>query len=247
MTTATAAGYLHLADPAAALQLQKSAQEDNKALLRPRDGVEYHRLSNIADQARQSSEYLSSRYTDGNQMIVGVAAILDDLHPDPDQAAVQRFEQAVYELGLHLGFGAQRPERDTGEGPDDLWSLGDLAYLVIECKSGTNAAFIWRSDAEQLSHSIDWFAEKYDQTCTATPVLIHNSAVLDKKASARSGTRVIIFDKLAELREAVRKFAAALAADNKFRDPDELAKQLAAWHLNGKKFVQHWGGDARKA
>ena len=241
-----AAGYLHLIDPAAALQMQRSAQTDNKAVLRPRDGVEYHRLSSIADQARQATEYLTTRYSNGDEVIVGVAAILEDLIPDPNPVSVPNFEQAMHDLGLHLGFGAQRPERDTKEGPDVLWSLGKLAYLVIECKSGSTAESIWRHDAEQLSHSMDWFNEKYDQTSSATPVLIHNTNVLHKQASARSGATVITFDKLAKLRDAVRKYAAALAADEDYRDTGKVSTQLAAWGLDGKSFVQNWGVMPRK-
>ncbi|NKZ03134.1 DEAD/DEAH box helicase [Actinomadura latina] len=241
-----AAGYLHLTDPAAALQMQKSAQTDNKAVLRPRDGVEYHRLSSTADQARQAAEYLTARYSNGNDLIVGVAAVLEAITPDPDPASVPIFEQAMHDLGLHLGFGAQRPERDTGEGPDVLWSRGELAYLVIECKSGGTTDSIWRHDAEQLSHSMDWFAEKYDHTCTATPVLLHNTHVLHKQASARPGTRVITFAKLAELREAVSKYAAALAADNGHKDFSKISSQLATWSLNGKAFIQKWGATPRK-
>lgn len=179
-------------------------------------------------------------------MLVGFAAIRDDLRPNPDPAATTRFEQAMLELGLHLGVGAQRPEQDTREGPDDLWSLGELAYLVIECKSGATPDVIYRHDAEQLSHSMDWFAEKYDRSCGATPVLIHQSVVLHGKASARSGTQIITFDRLAELRDAVTKFVAALAADNGFRDPDEVAKQLVTRHLNAKQFIQHWGTGPQK-
>ncbi|MEV6445093.1 DEAD/DEAH box helicase [Amycolatopsis sp. NPDC051716] len=241
-----AAGYLHLVDPAAALQMQKSAQTDNKAVLRPRDGVEYHRLNSISDQARQAADYLTARYDNGNDLIVGVAAVLDDLTPDPDPASVPNFEQAMHDLGLHLGFGAQRPERDTGEGPDVLWSLGELTYLVIECKSGSTTDAIWRHDAEQLSHSMDWFDEKYDHTSSATPVLIHNTNVLHKQSSARPGARVITFAKLAKLREAVSKYAAALAADNAYQDADKISAQLATWGLNGKSFIQKWGVAPRK-
>jgi hypothetical protein len=208
--------------------------------------VEYQRLSSIGDQARQASEFLSGRYKDGNELIVGVAAILDDLHPSPDQAAVTRFEQATMDLGLHIGLAAQRPERDTGEGPDVLWSMGELKYLVIECKSGVTADVIYRHDSEQLSHSMDWFDEKYDQSCSATPILIHKSPLLHHNASARQGTQVITFDRLSELRDAVRKFAASLAAGNTFKDQGEVVKHLAAWHLNSKKVIDHWGTATRK-
>ncbi|WP_212992926.1 DEAD/DEAH box helicase [Actinoplanes auranticolor] len=236
-----AAGYLHLTDPAAAMQLQKSAQTDNKAVLRPRDGVEYHRLRSIADQARQSAEYLTKRYKDGNELVLGIGALVDDLVPDTDPARVPSFEQAIHDLALHVGFSAQRPERETGEGPDVLWSLGELAYVVIECKSGSTSDAIWRHDAEQLSHSMDWFHEKYDRTCTATPVLIHNTNALHKQASARFGSKVITFAKLAQLRETLKKYAAALAVNNDYRDHDKLATQLATWGLNSKAFIAKWG------
>ncbi len=96
-------------------------------------------------------------------------------------------------LGLHIGLAAQRPERDTGEGPDVLWLMGELNYLVVESKSGVTADAIYRHDSEQLSHSMDWFVEKCDQRCSATPVLIHKSTLLHHKASARQGTRAITF------------------------------------------------------
>ncbi|ORT47061.1 helicase C-terminal domain-containing protein [Frankia sp. KB5] len=242
-----AAGYLHLIDPAAALQMQKSAQNDNKELLRPRDGVEYHRLGGVADQARQAADFMAEHYDNGNDLIVGVAAVVDDLVPSPDPTRVPAFEQAVHDLGLLLGFGAQRPERDTGEGPDVLWSLGNLAYLVIECKSGSTSDWIWKSEAEQLSHSVDWFIEKYDQTCKPAPVLIHPVAALHSQASARASALVITFPKLEQLREAVTKHAAALAAGNAYREPDKVSSQLAARKLTGKSFAQQWGVSPKKS
>lgn len=84
---------------------------------------------------------------------------------------------------------------------------------------------------------MDWFDEKYDHTSSATPVLIHNTNMLHRQASARPGTKIITFDKLAKLREAGSKYAAALAADNDYRDASKVSAQLATWGLNGKSFV----------
>jgi hypothetical protein len=126
-----------------------------------------------------------------------------------------------------------------------------LAYLVIECKSGSTADAIWRHDAEQLSHSMDWFAEKYDHTCTAVPILIHHTNELDPRASARPGARVITFDRLARLRDAVTGFAvtgfaATLGATNGYRETDAISAQLTARCLNGRGFAQHWGTDPHR-
>jgi len=196
------AAYLHLADRVGAQVLQVSAQTDNPAVLKPRAGVEYSRLVSTADQAQRAVEVLSAWYDSGPALMVGFAAIIDDLVPDPDPAAVPKFEHAVHDLLLHLGFAAQRPERDTGEGPDVLWLLGDLKFLVIECKSGVSTDFISKHDAAQLSHAMDWFAAKYDATCAAVPVLVHKTATLHRTAFARAHAQVITFERLAELRDA---------------------------------------------
>jgi hypothetical protein len=124
----------------------------------------------------------AGRYQDAGSLQLGVQTILDDLVLDPNR--VPEFEEALAELGRHLGFDAQRPERDTGNGPDVLWSLGGLRYLVIEAKSGATADRIWRKDVEQVSHSMNWFHEKYDSTCSATPVLVHRINQLEANATA---------------------------------------------------------------
>lgn len=234
------AAYLHSADAVAAQARQVSAQTDNRAVLKPRDGIEYSRLRASTDQGQRAADELTRRYTSGTALQVGVAAILDDLVPHTDPAAVARFEQAMHDLGLHLGFAAQRPERDLGEGPDVLWLLGGLNFLVIECKSGGETDFIAKSDAAQLSHAMDWFIASYDETCSPIPVMIHKANLLHGTATARQGTKIITFDKLAALREAVRSFAKAVAADAALHDPARITAQLNSHGLNGPAFPGRW-------
>ncbi|MGC7272855.1 hypothetical protein RA983_21205, partial [Mycobacteroides abscessus subsp. abscessus] len=90
--------------------------------------------------------------------------LLDALRFDPSQTAVEAFEQAFCNLGEHLGFAAQRPERDIGSGPDVLWALGDLRYWVIEAKSGATAGYIGKVYANQLTGSTLWFHRHYDNS-----------------------------------------------------------------------------------
>ena len=134
----------------------------NPHVMRPLEGISYIRLSPAADQARAAAAELAARYPDRNSLIVGVEALLDDFVLDPERT--NEFEDAMQQLAFHLGFTAQRPERDNNNGPDVLWSVGSLKYLVIECKSGATADRIWRRDAAQLAHSMSWFSEQYDQT-----------------------------------------------------------------------------------
>lgn len=171
-------------------------------------------------------------------------AILDDLVPHPD--STEAFEQAWADLGRHLGFAAERPERELGNGPDDLWARGGLRYLIAECKSGTTTAdAIARKDVEQLSHSVDWFIERYDATCTAVPLLIHRYRTVASDASPRQGARILTFERLAELAEAVRTFARSLTAHGAMSDTDVIAARLLFHHLTSNTFVTYWTNELR--
>jgi hypothetical protein len=241
-----AAAYLHHVDPVGAQRLQVSAYGDNRGLMRPKEGVTYIRLKDGAPQAQAAAKFLKKNYKSSTEFLLRVESLLEQLTPDKDPASVPGFERALCDLAEHLGFVGQQPERDIGNGPDVLWATGGERYLVIECKSGSEQEVIFRTDVAQLSHSIDWFAESYDQTAQATPVLVHPSRLLDKKASPRHGTRVLTFDKLKELREAVQKFSTSVASPELRFEPGHLWPQLTAQHLNGPAFVNHWTLPTRK-
>ncbi len=241
---AQAATYRHLHDPVAAQDLLTSALTDNRAITKPRHGVGYVRLSAHADQAKRCAEFLGSRYSGAGPLLVGVAAMLDDLIPHPD--STEEFEQAWYELGNHLGFASQRPERDLGDGPDVLWMLGDGRALVTECKSGVTTDSISRHDAAQLSHSMDWFAEQYDSSYRATALMLHRTSILHSKASAREGMRVITFDKLEKLRGAVDNFAEAVSSDESWNKETAIGERLASFHLTGSQLLNAWALPTRR-
>jgi hypothetical protein len=232
-----------MANKVAAHKLQVAAQEDNHALLKPMGGVTYTRVEAVAAQAEQAVDSLTTRFVSGAELIVGITAVMADLVPSTDEASVAPFEQAIADLGEILGFTTQQPERDTGTGPDGLWAAPGARILVIECKSGVKSTrkFISRTEIEQLTHSIDWFSEKYGAVgAVATPVIIHPTPILHVKAHARPGTRVMTFAQLGALRDAVRRFALAVAQDDGFRDLSKVADQLKAEGLQHEGFAERW-------
>ncbi|WP_445151374.1 helicase C-terminal domain-containing protein [Baekduia sp. Peel2402] len=235
-----AAAYLHAADPVAAQKLQLSAVQDNRAAARPVDGVSYKPLKPIQQQGKVAAAFLRETYDSPVQLILGVKELLADLVPSEDEALVNPFEEAVLQLGLHLGFNSERPERDIGNGPDDLWSIGNNKYLVIECKSAALADEIPRRDIEQLGQSLDWFDNQFDNTMTATGIMIHPSRQLHAKATAPAGSKIITFAKLEQLRDTVTAFTRAIAKDDNYKDADAVAERLQKFHLTGGMFVGHW-------
>lgn len=214
------ATYLDYLDPERAQSVLAAARSKNASALRPLSGVQYEKISVSAAQAASASTYLTGHYgQDAVKLRVGFEAVLDALRFDPDQAAAEQFERAFCELGLHLGFAAQRPEHDIGQGPDVLWALGDLKYWVVEAKSGATSTFIGKRDSNQLSGSMLWFNSHYDSTVRATPVIVHPADTLGRDASATAGTCVMTTPKLKALRTAVREFATALTQAARWDDP----------------------------
>jgi hypothetical protein len=194
------AEYKHHVDPVEAQKILLSAVGINRQVLRPLEGIAYTRLKGATgDQAQAAVDYYRDRFKDSNDLTIAANAILEDLNFEPETA--NAFESAVMELGQLLGFKAQRPENDEGKGPDDLWAVGELRYLVIECKNGATTAKVNKHDCNQLAGSMNWFKMSYDATCTAVPVLIHPSNAFEKAAAPHPGTRVMIPKRLDALKD----------------------------------------------
>jgi hypothetical protein len=239
------AAYLHPVDPVRAQQQQVSALDDNPALLRPKQGIVYVRLKGRAgEQAEAAAAYMREHYATGSDLLIAVNAILDDLAFDTDPARVDPFEQAVADLGAHLGFTTQRPERDFKRGPDGLWAFGGQSYAVIECKSAVVTDYIRKKDLDQLSGAMTWFREEYELTASALAVMIHPSNKPHHSGAAPFGCRIITADTLPQLGAAVRGWATALAGDDQYQNPDAVRQQLVARKLSGRSAIEAY---ARRA
>lgn len=236
--------YTQPFDAPEAQQIQRAANKMNRSLLRPLEGVTYSRLQTPGQaQGEQASSWLSRRYQSGNDLIVGVNALLVDL--DWSSRTIE-FEQALCDLAWHLGLAGERPERDTGRGPDDLWALTDGTYLVIEAKSGAKDSHpVYKNDAKQLSNAMDWFRAEYPRA-SGVPVLIHPRPEFDKQAAVPTGCRVVTTERLASLRDSVRGFSISLAHDDAFRDPKKVLALLDSSHLRGDGIIQRYSVRGRQ-
>ena len=155
------AEVVHQFDAVESQHILKSAQSENRLVLRPVDGISYTRLAGATtNQANTLLESVRQRYENRNQLLVDVYAQLELLTFYPGTAEV--FESAIAWLALPLGYISQRPEKEYGHGPDVLWSLGELRYFVIECKNGVTNGIVNKSDANQIAGSANWFRTQYD-------------------------------------------------------------------------------------
>jgi hypothetical protein len=143
-------------------------------------------------------------FAEGEGAVAEVKSALDDLKFGVGHTI---FEGAVELVGNVIGALSTRPERDEGQGPDNLWRWKD-ANLVIECKSRSDAESISKRYLGQIRMSTDWFEREFPGA-PVTPVMVIDTKEADADAEER--LRVITSDGLKELRTRVLSFVQSLS------------------------------------
>jgi len=150
------------------------------------------------------------------------------------------------ELAPLLGALGSRPEREYGEGPDDLWLWPDIS-LVIEAKTG-NEESLHKKDAGQLLLSLQWFANAHPTRDAPTPIIVAKVDVADRKAGFPADTRVLTPAKMVELLDQLEAFFRGLASSLPLMaQPHVIEEQQASRGLISKQFVSKFTVKLREA
>lgn len=198
-------------NPGKAQELVKKANQMNSQIIRPMSGIAYNRVSkSIKNQSRTLSDFLHQKYSSGNQFLISIKDLLNDLSLESDATV---FESAICMLGEHLGFSAQLPEKEVGKGPDDLWLVNNDYNFVIECKNEASSELISKKDCNQLNGSIEWFENIYTSS-SYVPILVHKSRTFEYAASPNKRIRILDDKSLIKLKRNVDKFAESIASSN---------------------------------
>lgn len=233
------AEYINFYDQAEAQKILMSAATDNPRVIKPIQGISYHKLeSKVMDQARICGGYLREKSDDPNKIIVEINGLLESLVFKPDTA--NTFEESLKEMARYIGFNSQRPEAEYKKGPDVLWELGELSYLVIECKNGATTDTINKQDCNQLNGSGEWFINNYDNTCSFTPILVHPSVTFEYAASPKADTRILNEENLSLLRQNISDFIKSLCVENKVHDYKTISERLIAYKLRADDFCKNY-------
>jgi Type III restriction enzyme, res subunit/Helicase C-terminal domain len=224
-------------DPVNAQKILLAAHKLNRGVLKPIEGIAYQKLAPAANQQAAAVQSLHRhRFLEAADRVLRVKALTDDLVFKPETAS--RFELAVNELGQLIGLGAQRPEKEYGSGPDNLWAFASGEYFVIECKNGaTSAQGISKHDLGQLGQALDWFEEKYTKAVAKTPLMIHPLRNLGPGAAMLEGARVMTEKQLDKLRLAMTDFAKSLGDGNVLNDTSRIAQLLSAHNFTPAAFL----------
>lgn len=230
------ATYMNIFDPVKSQELLLSAKKCNRGVLNPIEGYQHQKITNTQEQVHNIIEYTKSIYQNQQTLIIHLQKLLSDLSFQSD---ADIFESALEEIGKLLGFISIRPDRDTkGEGPDNLWALGNGKYWVIECKNESNTSDISKDYCNQLGGSVRWFIKEYHQEFTANPILIHKSNRLSEKASPVEGMRIINEKYLDRLKEKVYSFYKALISLPDWSDEKHISNLLSSYELTPNALLQ---------
>jgi hypothetical protein len=169
-------------------------------------------------------------------MLIEVNGLLSKLKFKANSANV--FEESFMQIAKYLGFLSQRPEVEFRKGPDVLWEIGNLKYLVIECKNEAYTGTITKTYCNQLNGSCNWFEAKYDKSCSYTPIMVHPSVIFEYASSPKTSIRIIIKEKLELFCNAVNEFIKAIAANNSMGNQDFIRESLEVYKLRAVDFVE---------
>jgi tetratricopeptide (TPR) repeat protein len=227
--------YINLYDQEESQKILMSAASQNPRVIKPIKGVAYHKLeSETMDQARVCGNYLR-QYNDPNKIVIEMNGLLESLIFKPETSNI--FEESFKKIANYIGFNSQRPEADFNKGPDVLWEVGSLKYLVVECKNGATTDFICKEYCNQLNGSGVWFKNKYDHTCEFTPIMIHPSNIFEHAASPESKTRIINGEKLSLFCQNTSNFINSICVENKMNDDKAIRDRLISYRLNADDFL----------
>ncbi|WP_349644248.1 DEAD/DEAH box helicase family protein [Rhodopseudomonas sp. BR0M22] len=223
-------------DRAEAQRILQSAYRLNRNAMRPVEGVSYEKLkAQKGAQAIAVQAFFRDRFLETPERILFAQSLSDALVFEPD--AADKFEQAVLDLGLAIGITSQRPEKQLGEGPDNLWRFRDGRFLVVECKNGsTSTNGISKTELGQLEQADTWFNERYGNE-ERIPVIIHPLNYLGPQASAPKGLRVISKSKLEALRHALVSFVKAISIDSVLSNEMRIKEALETHKLSESLFL----------
>lgn len=224
------AEYINLYDQVEAQKTQLSAVKDNRRILKPIEGIQYHKLSGeVTDQAISCSNFLSDKYQEPNKLLIEVKGILSKLVFKSNSA--NSFEEAMKNIARFIGIESQRPEQEYSKGPDVLWKLGESSYLVIECKNEAYVDTITKTYCNQLNGSCNWFLQKYSERANYTAIMVHPSTVFEYASSPDLKIRILTKEKLIELCSAIDGFITSVATNNELSNQNAIREKLIQYKL----------------
>ncbi|MCI1822308.1 MAG: hypothetical protein LKI76_00015 [Megasphaera sp.] len=186
-------------------QLQKSAFKYNSQLLKPRDNISYSKIRYIdANRILNIRNYLK-QYPNCEELTLTIDNMMNDLSFGMES---DKFEQAMQSAGQLLGFISQRPDKEIGKGPDNIWCGPHGKYLLFECKNQVESTRkeISKSEAGQMNNHCAWFDKEYGTDVWCGRFMIIPTKYLAYQGDFTHDVRIIRKNMLRKIKFNIQKF-----------------------------------------
>ncbi len=234
----TKAKFMNFIDGSRAQQILLAGRSVNISTLAPINGIRYDKSINNIAQAKAVCEYIEKNKISQNDYVIHANAISSSLVFSAD---ADEFENALQTIGEMIGFVSTRPDKETcGEGPDNLWAVGNNKYFVIECKSAAVSETISKDYCNQLGGSIRWFDAEYGDLYSATPIMVHKSTIIDRQATSIPNMMIITPDKLDSLKRNVNEFVIAVSQNDNWLDESRINTLITQYKLRSTDIVANY-------
>jgi replicative superfamily II helicase len=222
------ARYQYKANRTESNVLQIAAHKANRLLLKPASGVTVAKLSLVSHGRVERILAWMGKFDSYSDLDVGLSDVLSRL---VFGVKADKFEHALDEISVALGFAGERPDKEWKEGPDNLWALDATQYILWECKSEVEVtrAEILKRETEQMNRSSAWFAKHYPGS-KAKRIMVHPSLVVPSAAAFTDEVFVMRENELKEFVSHIRSFFKSFESSN-FKDLSALhIQQLVDAH-----------------
>lgn len=215
------ARYQYRANRPESQRLQIAAHKDNRLLLKPSSGVTVAKLTVVSQGRVERIAGWIKQFENYEQLDIALSDILGRL---VFGTKADKFEQALDEISRAIGFAGERPDKEWKEGPDNLWALDDMQYILWECKSEVeiDRAEVNKRETEQMNRSSAWF-EKHYAGMKVKRVIIHPGNAV---ASAAFFTHEVEVMRESELRRFIKHLRGFFKSFESLNFNDLSATQL---------------------
>lgn len=229
------ARYQYSLATADSIKTQQSAHIKNNLLLKPITGISKVNLDSAhVVQPKTLKNYLT-KFSDYNDLSLSIYSVLENLKFG---ISADKFEYAINELGLFLGFKSSRPEKQWNEGPDNLWAVSLNKYFLIECKNEAfeTRSYIYKQETGQINNSCGWFARNY-QNSESTNIMIIPTLMVDTGANFNYPVKIMRKHNLEKLKSNIRAFYNEFSGiSHKSVSEEKIAALLSTHKLLVKDF-----------
>ena len=235
------AEYYNFIDSSKSQEILKSAYRLNNKVIKPITGISFQKdVKHLNKQVENVVNLINDYNDDFNRIIIKLNGVLNDIVFV--KGTSELFEEGIKNLAKFIGIESERPEAETGVGPDNLYWLSKEYAMIIECKNEViSDNNICKRDCNQLNGSFEWFKNKYEKVgIKGIPILIHPSNIYKRECSPNKETRIITEKQLNLLKDNIYDFIKELSIQENYKDKNIIERLLNNHLLSEKQIIDNY-------